>query len=168
MKLTGMYFNYPADRKCMKYLNFPLEFLCGFCVLSAFLLFTCSPYFNDKYKLRCGDSVDYCNNFAEIKRKIEATKAEKREYGVAYWCCRTERLNNHQRDSLTTDTCLCRKRLIKVFDLEPEDSFTISFEPATRFKRGKLYWGEKAPVLGGCGEVIIDKNCRIIKGTPCE
>jgi hypothetical protein len=52
-------------------------------------------------------------------------------------------VKDHQKDSLTTDTCLCQKRLMKIY-LDAPDSFQVSFTPAIKSKYG--YFEEGYPL----------------------
>jgi hypothetical protein len=134
------------------------------------LLLGCSALLNDQtviissQKLKCCDTIDYCTNFQEIAERL--FKSYNREDAIAYWCCKIKMAADHQKDSLTTDTCLCRKRLTKLYT-EPIGSYDISFLPATRSKYGYFYFSPRNSGdtcwLGGNGKITIDDSCRVIK-----
>ena len=72
-------------------------------------------------------------------------------------------VDQHNSDSLTTDTCLCRERIFKIFNfIIIDDSLEIEYQHPTKMKHGYLSWDHKPPIMSGTSIMTIDDSCRIV------
>jgi hypothetical protein len=72
-------------------------------------------------------------------------------------------INNHNKDSLTTDTCLCKKRLLNIYSYLPADSFDMDYHPFINNKGYLLFTMIKSnSFFGSYLKIIINDSCKII------
>jgi len=111
-------------------------------------------------------SVDYCKKMESLKQyqyfTDSATKDSTNDYGFSMICCLYQKILNHNKDSLTTDTCLCLKRLENALKSDYDSiSILIDAAPDTNIKQVTV--SPKDPnILDGIHEYLINASCKIL------
>jgi hypothetical protein len=74
------------------------------------------------------------------------------------------KIKNHNKDSLTVDTCLCNKRINATFGFLPKDTFDINYYAASKSENGRITWDYKPilKVLSGLSEAFFNDSCKIL------
>lgn len=86
-----------------------------------------------------------------------------RAYTIAMLQCIYKNIKKHNKDSLTSDTCLCRKRIVNVFEND-DDSVLVYFQDK-KLNQERNYaktFPKDQFVLDGIQEYEIDDTCKII------
>ena len=71
-------------------------------------------------------------------------------------------VRNHNRDSLTVDTCLCQNRLISLFVPDSANRY-VKLIPANSNKTGTLSYDPPPQTFGGISIIYFNDSCRILK-----
>jgi hypothetical protein len=141
----------------------------GFIILLLFLHVDCTSHKQGKTRTniyKYSDSIDYCNELTRLGKLRNITdktcKDSIRVYDVAMANCLMEKIVHHNNDSLTIDTCLCRKRLENALTVD-YDSAIISFKNDKYRKIKVVSVRSKNPnILDGIQTYEIDDSCRIL------
>ena len=109
------------------------------------------------------DTVDYCLRVEKLRKWRIVTDSTPQDsskaYVIANIICLHKKIFEHNKTGLTTDTCLCRKRLANMLEnsIDSEvDTFNISIE-----KKQIIILPKNSNVLGGVQYFKFGNSCHL-------
>lgn len=137
-------------------------------VISIICLFiSCAKTKNDRlskvFELHSG-TIDYCEEYYRLKKYRTVTDSTPEDSSIAYAIamanCLRNKIIQHNKDSLTNDSCLCRKRLEKILEVG-YDSAIISFHK-NHSSMIVVVRPRDPNILDGIQEYESNDSCRLI------
>jgi hypothetical protein len=135
----------------------------------ALLLISCAPISQQKYSRHkstfvYNDSVDYCSKISALRKWKYISDSTPQDSNDAYFLsvisCFYKKIKGHNKDSLTTDTCSCRKRLESLaFE---DDKISVYFKDNKNKESFIIFSPRDSFVLDGISKYTITDSCRVI------